>query len=262
MIDYEHLYHVVTRYGKEKWGGLKTPIEDIIQETLIKIFEKSDELKDYDRQHLEGHACLTFRYMALNTLLEEHKKGLWIQNSDLLDNGRSIYELTNDNVSFLNDPWLDEFYKSKRKREKEYYQKMKTERAAYYQELKEKRNAYNKKYFCEHREELSKYKREYSKQYYQKNKEYFRNKNREYRQKKKDHYDKYMREYRQKNKDTIRERNKELQEKAHKIQNEVCEEYGIKIGILDCRKLVTAQKKSEETYKERLMQILNASRSF
>ena len=121
---------------------------------------------------------------------------------------------------------------------------------------------YNKKYYREHREEILKYKREYSKQYYQKNQEYLRNKSREYYQKNKDHLYKYTREYRQKNKDTIRERNKELQEKAHKIQNEVFEEYGIKIGILDCRKLVTAENKSEETYKERLMQILNASRSF
>ena len=246
-IDYENLQRVLTKYGQERWSGLKTPIEDVVQETLIKIFEKSDELKDYDRQHLEGHACLTFRYMALNTLLEEHKKGLWIQNSDSLDNGYSIYELTNDDISFLNDPWLDEFYKSKRERDRINYQKNKEQFATYYQEHKEERAAYSRKYYQEHKEEYARYSREH------------RIKN---AQKYKELYKKYTHKYYKEHRGQILKYHKELKQDAHIIQNEVFEEYNIKITIEKCKKLVTAKRKSEETYKERLKQMISDSRSF
>lgn len=246
-IDYENLHRVLTRYGQERWSGLKTPIEDVVQETLIKIFEKSDELKDYDRQHLEGHACLTFRYMALNTLLEEHKKGLWIQNSDTLKDERSLYGVLNEAVFFLNDPWLDEFYANKKKRNREYYEKNKEQILMYYQEHKEEISAYSKKYYQEHKDEILQYSHEYSKKYHQKNKERIRA---------------YQREYYRENAENIKQFHKELREKARAIQKEIKEQYGVKITVEKCMKLVTARKKSEETYKERLKQYLSDNRSF
>lgn len=238
---------MLTKYGKEKWNGLKTPIEDVVQETLVKIFEKSDELKDYDRQHLEGHACLTFRYMALNTLLEEHKKGLWIQNSDTLKDKRSLYGVLNEAVFFLNDPWLDEFYANKKKRGRENYQKNKEQFAAYYQEHREERIAYSRKYRQEHKDKISSYNRDYAKKR---------------RQKYKDKVNAQHRAYYHRNAEKIKQFHKELTEKARAIQREIKEQYGVKITIENCKKLVTAKKKSEETYKERLKQMISDNRSF
>ena len=225
-IDYEHLQRVLMRYGRKQWNCLKTPIEDIVQDTLITVFQKSDEIKDYDRRHLEGYSCIALKYNALNTLLDEHKKGLWIQNSDILNDGRSLYGLVDEAVYYMHDPWIDEFYENKRKRGREYYQKNKerlAERfAAYYQEHKEERREYAKQYNNEHKE--------YQREYYQKNKERFRG-------------------YYQK-----------LKEKSQEIQNEVFEQYGVRIRIEDCKKLVAARNKSEEKYIELLKQYIDDKR--
>lgn len=246
-IDYDNLYRILIKYGKKRWNGLKTPIEDVAQETLIRIFEKSEDIKEYEQKHLEGYACLTFRYIALNILLEEHKKGLWIQSSDTLKDKRSLYGVLNEKVSFLNDPWLDEFYANRKKRGRENYQKNKERAAAYYQEHREERIAYSRKYRQEHKDKILSYDRDYAKKR---------------RQKYKDKLNAHQRAYYHRNADKIKQFHKELREKARSIQKEIKEQYDVKITIENCKKLLTVRKKSEETYKERLKQMISGSRSF
>lgn len=254
---------VLLRYARRKWRWLFTSPEDLVQETLIYIWNNYDK-KIKDHKEKEGHCCKALGYIALNTLLKEHKDGLWagVSNSKTNCKGRIIetdfnyYDRYNEPVNDMRDPWLEEFYSRRKEYNRKWYldnrEQIIEKNKKYYQENKEKRIEYRKRYYQENKEKQIKYK----KRYYEEHKEYYKEYAKRYSGEHKEDCREYSREYRRKHREYFREYNKERYKKIKELRNEICQEYNITISIKMAEKLYAAKRKSEDKFNDLIAEII------
>lgn len=274
QLDYMELYKVLSRYASKKWSGLKTPVEDLVQQTLIDCWNREDKIKNLP--WWDSHCCRSLDIIAHNTLLEEHKKGLWIQQSANAAKDRNgdeydLYERNNNELVYIHDPWLDEFREKERKRKRQYYYDHREEilekHKEYYKEHREEQLAYQKAYQKQYRKDNIEKLRELQKDYHQRNKEKYREyskryyqehieQSKRYYQEHKEKYKAYMEKYSEQNKEKIAEYSRKRWQKVKDLQQEIIEQYGVLIDVDKISKLLTAKMKSEEQYKKLLGEYL------
>lgn len=216
MLDFEELYEDVigpiNRVLYKFRDRLKADRQDLEQELLIKIFKEIDKIEKVknESEDWQGYVyvmCLNY----LKTLeLEEHKQGLWLNNSydgmcyldgEYTDDRFVCQHISNTGID-IKDPFLEWYYSHKR----EYNKKWREENPDYY-----------KQYRVENREHINKLSNQWKKNH----KEYVSLYNKIHREQNKEHY----KEYREKNKEHIREIKKQWEEKQSEEWKQNRKEY-------------------------------------
>lgn len=129
-----------------QFSGLKTPREDLFQESALELWRQLDKVM----QHPNPEALFSkmLRYRLSKILRAEHKAGMWLESqSGSIEYGSS--------VDFLHDPYLEEL----RKKEYEQTRKWREAHPERYRELQ-------RRWYHEHKAELKGKKR-----YYEENRE-------------------------------------------------------------------------------------------
>lgn len=216
MLDFEDIYEEtiqpIHRAIYKFRDRLKADRQDLEQELLIKIFKEIDKIekvknKSEDWQGYVYVMCLNY----LKTLeLEEHKQGLWLNNSydemcyldgEYTDDRFVCQHIFNTGID-IKDHFLEWYYSHK----KEYNKKWREEHPDYYKE-----------YVAKNREHIN----ELNNQWKKNHKEYVSLYNKIHREQNKEHY----KEYREKNKEHIREIQKQWEERQSEEWKQKRKEY-------------------------------------
>lgn len=182
---------VILKYNNR----LKMDIEDLEQELMLLLYLNIKSVNNADNP--KGYFYKTCVYFIYKLELEEHKAGLWLTHSNII-NLKEEYDLfdtyTDNDIKYIaTDEYVENYKKKRLEYSKQYYKEHKDERALYNKEyyqknkeqFKEKKREYNKEYYKKNKEQLKEKQREYKKEYYQKNKEKLKEYSRTYYKKKK-----------------------------------------------------------------------------
>lgn len=196
-----------------RFYGLRTSKDDLIQEGYILIFEIKDKLDEVQEFH--SYFYKAFRNRLLKILIEEHKSGVWLETPYKYEGN-----LNNELLFNMCDTWLMEYEQKQR----DYYKK-------WYQEHKEEMLEYQKKYYQEHREEKLEYYKKWANDNREKRLEYQKkwvaNNKEKVAQSKKNCYEKnkeknleYQKKYYQEHKEEIKQKQKEYyKRRKEKLEN-------------------------------------------
>ena len=216
MLNFEDIYEEITNTVNlviyKFRDRLKADRQDLEQELFIKIFNELEKIEDVRNKSEDWQGYVYV--MCLNHLraleLEEHKQGLWLNNSydgmcyldDEYTDDRFVCQHISNTRIDIKDPFLEWYYSHKR----EYNKKWREENPDYYKEYNKKnrehKNELNRKWKKEHKEYISLY-------------------NKLHREQNKEHY----KEYREKNKEHIREIQKQWEERQSVDWKEQRREY-------------------------------------
>ena len=165
------------------------------QEILILIWENVERYNDME--FYKTYFYKTLEGLFFNTLVEEHKQGLWITDSIFCEtsDGEEINILEVEKInsnSIVEDKWLEELYKKRREAKRQYRKTEKGINTRREYQKSEKYKEYRRRY--KKTDRYREYQNGYQKKYRdtEKSKEYFR----EYRKTEK--YKEYQREYQRK----------------------------------------------------------------